>query len=175
MKVWQILTKSSNLVTDEILNFDEICNFGELQKMNFDKIWKFGIVLQNLIINLDRSRSQLSKNTKIIKFGQISLSPQNPKFLIIITNFVGSRYLCPCHWAILRVGPSAKSWKSGAHDPSCSHRRFFPGRVRRRGLQCRRRRAIFFRVFFSSIEICKGEIWAILWPEVWLLLCVCFE
>ena len=89
MKVWQILTKSSNLVTDEILNFDEICNFGECRNLNFDKIWKFGNFHQNLITNLDRSRSQLSKNTKIVKFGQISLHKIE---ILNITNFVGSRF-----------------------------------------------------------------------------------
>ena len=71
------------------LKFDQIGNFGELRNLDFDKIWKFGIVHQNLIITLERSRSQLSKNTKIIKFGQISLHKIQNSY---ITNFAGSRY-----------------------------------------------------------------------------------
>ena len=62
------------MILKNLKYFDEIGNFGELRiNLDFDKIWKFGIVHQNLIINLDRSQSQLSKNTKIliIKFGQI--------------------------------------------------------------------------------------------------------
>ena len=53
------------------MNFDEICNFGELRILNCDKILKFCISDQNLITNLDRSRRQFSNDTKITKFGQI--------------------------------------------------------------------------------------------------------
>ena len=57
--------------------------------VNFE-IWKFGIVRQNLIINLDRSRSQLSDDTKIIKFGQILV--HKIKFLLSqILRVLGSK------------------------------------------------------------------------------------
>ena len=59
-----------------LMKFWILMKFAILVNVEIWILTKFGnlaIVLQNLIINLDRSRSQLSKNTKIVKFGQISL------------------------------------------------------------------------------------------------------
>ena len=58
----------------EIFNPSSNPNFGSLTLNRILDFGKFWVSTNNLVLaNLDRSRRQLSKNTKIIKFGQISL------------------------------------------------------------------------------------------------------
>ena len=55
----------------EILNPRSNPNFGILNpKPNFSILAKFGYLLNLILPNLDRSRRQLSNDTKIVKFGQ---------------------------------------------------------------------------------------------------------
>ena len=58
----------AKLYTMTVAEFDP--NLGSL-KPNFGVLAKFGFLLNLVWSNLDRSRSQLSNDTKIIKFGQI--------------------------------------------------------------------------------------------------------
>ena len=66
----------------------------QVLRILFWKFWWSEPIYPNLVWrNLDRSRSQLSNDTKIIKFGQNLI--HKIKILIIIANFVDSRFSDP--------------------------------------------------------------------------------